>query len=138
MAANQNQAQLLTEQLRLLQEFLQITTAQTALIEGENMDALNENLELRAQLIEKIERLRPQLTAQKSGATDRPVMGLQEQISRILQEISEINDNNQAAMRERMDFLQAEMRRTGDTRKGLSAYIKGAEVFDAEYFDERK
>lgn len=137
--------QLLAEKKQYLLQFLDITTAQTALIESEDMDALAENLELRAQIIAKVDGLRPELdklpasaSALPGGADGAAIVDLQQQISRILKEISEIDHKNHLAARERMDYFQAEIRRAGETRKGVGAYLMSAEVFSSEYFDERQ
>lgn len=136
---------LLEEEQRYLTQFLEITRAQAPIIEGEDIDALNKNLELRAQIIEKLDGLRPELDrlftehATRPGGADGPAIeDLREQISRILEEITEIDHKNQSAMRERMDYFQVQIRRASETRKGVGAYLMSAEVFNPEFVDERQ
>lgn len=133
---------LLSEARQYLDQFLEITRAQTALITAEDIDPLTENLELRAQILDKIDALSPELNrltaAYQARPADAAIEDLRRQISRILKEINEIDHKNQAAARERMEFFQAEMRRAGETRKGVGAYLMSAEVFTAEFVDERQ
>lgn len=137
--------QLLKQQLLFLTEFLELTKAQTLLIETEDISAFNENLENRAQLITTVDGMRPELEGLLQdysnkifSANSQAIEDLRQQISRILATITEIDKKNQAAARERMDFFQAEFRRTSDTRKGVGTYMKGAEVFGASFVDERQ
>jgi len=132
-----NPEQVINEQKHLLAQFLQLTRAQAQLIAADDTDDLMQNLELRAQVMDKVNALRPELAAVLAEHADDPaVRDLKEQTVEILREISETDEKNRAAARGRMEFFQAEIRRVGDTRKGVGAYIKGAQVFGAEIIDE--
>ncbi|MCL2496179.1 MAG: flagellar protein FlgN [Clostridiales bacterium] len=136
---NSNLKQLLNEQKQLLARFLQLTLAQAQFIASDDTDALMQNLELRAQVMDQVNALRPELVALLAEqADDTSIRGLREQTGQILQEITEKDEENRAAARERLEFFQAEIRRVGKTRKGVGAYIKGTEIFSSEFIDECK
>jgi len=134
--------ELLRIQRQLLTQFLHITREQEQIIANDDVESLLKTLEQRQQLIGQLDELLAKLNPlwQEYAASlgqDPALNALQEEVGRILRETTEIDAKNQATIRERMDFFRAEMKRISATRRGAETYIKGAEIFSAEYVDER-
>ena len=143
-ASREKLRELLHKQEHLLAQFLLVTREQEKMIAAEaDADSLLQSLEQRQQLISQMEGAMAELTPlwqehTAKGPLDTALKDLHEEICRILQESTELDKINQLAVHERMDFIRGEIRRTSETRRGAEAYIKGAEVFFAEYVDERQ
>lgn len=134
---------LLQKQRQLLTRFLLITREQEEIIRAEDTTALLQNLEQRQQIIGLADESLAELAVlwQQHTASSNPkpaLSGLQEEIGRILQEIVEIDRKNHIALTESMKSLLEQMRRASKTRQGAEAYIKGAEIFPAEFVDQRQ
>jgi len=134
---------LLQEQRQLLARFLLITREQEQTIAAEDAEALMQNLEQRQQIISRVEELLDEFTplwqTHTASYDPEPVLhDLQVEIGSILREANEIEQKNQLAVSARMDYLREQIRRLSETRLGAKAYIQGAELFSAEYVDERQ
>ena len=134
---------LLDAERQLLAQFLHITKEQENLLAEGNEDDLPKSLEQRQQIINRVEELLPgiaPLWQEYSASTAKvpELTALQEEIGRILDQATEIDKKNRLAVGERMELLREQMRRASETRRGAEAYIKGAELFSAEYVDKRQ
>ena len=140
---NSKLRELLQEQRRLLAQFLLITREQTRLIANEDENALLQNLEQRQQIISQVsgrlDELSPLWRAYAaSPAADSDLGDLLEEISETLWEIAEVDKKNRLVIHRNMSFLREQMRLAVETRRGAETYIKGTELFYAEYVDQRQ
>jgi len=135
--------ELLCGQRQLLAQFLLITHQQEAFIANNDNEALQESLEQRQQIINQLDpllaELDPLLQAYVAASQKEPgINELLEETGRILREATEIDNKNQIALRNQMNMLVEQMRQAEGQHKGTEAYVKGAETFPAEHFDQRQ
>lgn len=135
--------ELLITQQQLLAQFLRITQDQEKLLLEGNEDALSHSLEQRRQLLNQVEELLQKLTPLWQTYAASPDLApdladLQDDIGKLLRQANELDQKNRLVLSDHLDVLRAQMRRVSATRRGAETYIKGAELFTAEYVDQRQ
>ena len=135
--------ELLENELDLYIQIRKLTEKQAQLLSKDDIDAFNGSLEKRAELIEKIKGLHQDsdplmqsyVSVAKSAANkDEGIEKLREQIRREIAECSRLNDENMAAMKDKVEEHTRKIDEKSAQRKGIGGYAQAVpntpEIFD--------
>ena len=138
--------ELLGQETELFRQMLKHTEAQTELIEKDEIDAFNESLDRRQELIENINVLHQESQSlmqsyisyssstggRKSKSIDTAAASLRELISAC----AELNEKNIAAAKVKTQSYTERIDKLSTSRKGIGSYILGGSS-DSELFDRK-
>jgi len=135
--------ELLENELELYKQIRKLTEKQAQLLNKDEIDSFNGSLEKRAELIEKIKGLHQDsdplmqsyVSAIKNVANaDESIEKLREQIRGEITECSRLNDENMAAMKDKVEEHTKKIDEKSAQRKGIGGYAQAVpntpEIFD--------
>ena len=122
----------------LLEQVLEVTSRQPALIAGEETDLLLENLAQRQELIDALVELTNGLPEESRRARDPECAALDRQSHEIYAQISGQDQQNETRAQARLDEIKLNLRRLKEAKTAFNGYEKVVNDPGATYFDKRK
>jgi len=135
--------ELLGKELETYEQIRDLTEKQTELLTKDDIDAFDSSLDKRAELIEKIKGLHQESEPLMQSYVNFTTGGknenieinrLKEQIRTVLEECSELNENNMTEMKDKADRHSKKIEEHSAKRKGIGGYAQAvpntSEMFD--------
>jgi len=139
---------LLGEELEHYKQIRKLTEEQALLLSKDDIEAFNDSLNKREELIEKIKGLHQEkeplvqscasasksANPQSEGLQSKEIDTLSNQIREIIKDCAEINDRNILSMKEKTEELTKKIDEQSTKRKGIGGYVQSVpntpEMFD--------
>lgn len=145
-------SKLLTKKHQLLSQYHVLTQDQAAVIESEDIDALDNLIDERQMVIEEIDAVDNSIAGQwvcvqeELGATDfselleehAVLKKVHEQINLLLQEIAELDQANRIQMTQRLKELMARRQQLGQGKKAAVGYLKRYRHVSGIFLDKKQ
>ncbi|MDR0310679.1 MAG: hypothetical protein LBJ21_03730 [Acidobacteriota bacterium] len=122
----------------LLEQVLDITRKQPALIEAEETDQLLQNIALRQNLLDELAALMEGLPEENRRARDPECSALDRTSHEIYAMIAEQDKTNENAAQARLDDIKTRLRAVRDGKTAFTAYEKAGGDPGATYFDKKR
>ena len=136
-------AELLREELKILEEIEVLTDEQTRLIDHEEFDELTKLLSSRQRLMDKINGLHqettPLMQSYVSSSKHNPVYEvdeIREQIKQVLTKCRTLNEANVNVLREKSTLQSEKIEKQSAQRKGIGGYAQAVPT-SSERFDKK-
>lgn len=121
----------------LLEQVLDITQKQPALIQNEDTDLLLDNIARRQRLIDALLELTKDLPEESRRARDAECAALDERARATQAEIMRQDQINEKAAQTRLENIKAQLRKLRDGKTAFSGYEKIGGDPGATYFDKK-
>lgn len=131
-----NDIECLQKRLELLKKILTITAEQPALIAGDDMDNLLDNVERRQHCIDELSELAKSLSP--AAADSAQCRALNDEALKLLSEIKKKDEANEKLASARIEDLKTKMKLAKDGKTTFSGYGKIVSDVGATYFENKR
>ena len=136
--------ELLEQETGIFERVLKLTESQTAFVNAEDMDALNESLDQRQGFIEEIDGLHQETqvlmqsyisySSSSSGKKLAALDAAEAKLRGLIEACSELNEKNNVLAKEKAGNIAQRIGKLSTSRKSINSYIQGvaggSELFD--------
>lgn len=130
--------EVLKQRNSLLEQILELTRMQPALIQSENTDQLLDNIAQRQKRIDALSELTKDLPEESRRARDPECAALDGQARALQSEILSQDQTNEGTAQKRLEDIKTQLRKLRDGKTAFSGYEKIGGDPGATYFDKKK